>query len=79
MTQYACSVDVEVPRAEGEIPHYLPNRNPFQLEHAIKNRLPAETVLGGAETMYPEYQQKLRTLPNATAPSPAAASGRGSR
>ena len=70
-----------MPRAEGEIPHYLPNRNPFLLEHAIKNRLPAETVLGGAETMYPEYQQKLKTLPNATAPPPGAgaAAGRGGR
>jgi hypothetical protein len=70
MTQYACSVDIEVQRPEGEIPHYLPNRNPFTLEHAIKEHLPAETVLGGAETMYPEYQIKLRALPNATVPPP---------
>ncbi len=79
MSQYACSVDVEVQRPEGEIPHYLPNRNPFTLEHAVKNRLPAESVLGGAETMYPEYMQKLKTLPNATPPpaAPAAPASRG--
>jgi hypothetical protein len=72
MSQYACSVDVEVARPEGEIPHYLPNQNPFVLEHAAKNRLPAEAALGGAETMYPEYRGKLKTLPNATVPAPAA-------
>jgi hypothetical protein len=79
MTQYACSVDIEVQRPEGEIPHYLPNRNPFTLEHAIKEHLPAEAVLGGAETMYPEYQIKLRALPNATLPPAAPAAGRRQR
>jgi hypothetical protein len=80
MAKYGCSVDVEVPRAEGAIPHYLPGQNPFALEHAAKNHLPAETVLGGAETMYPEYVAKLKTLPNAVMPapaSPAPAPGRG--
>jgi hypothetical protein len=71
MTQYSCSVDVEVARPEGEIPHYLPNRNPFVLEHAIKNRLPLDAVLGGAETMYPEFVEKMKAMPNATQP-PAA-------
>ena len=78
MTQYACSVDVEVDRPEGEIPHYLPGQNPFVNEHAAKYKLPLESALGGAETMYPEYMAKLKTLPNATmpaAPAPAATGG----
>jgi hypothetical protein len=73
MSQYACSVDIEVQRPEGEIPHYLPGKNPFLLEHAIKNKLAEAAVLGGAETMYPEYMQKLKTMPNAAAPAPAPA------
>jgi hypothetical protein len=80
MAQYPCSVDIEVARPEGEIPHYLPNQNPFVTEHAVKNKLPLEAALGGAETMYPEFMAKMKTLPNATpppatpaAPAPAAA------
>ena len=69
MTQYACSVDVEVDRPEGEIPHYLPGQNPFVNEHASKNHLPMEAALGGAETMYPEFMAKMKTLPNASAPA----------
>ena len=68
MTQYPCSIDVEVDRPEGQIPHYLPNQNPFVNEHAAKNKLPLEAVLGGAETMYPEFMVKIRTLPSATPP-----------
>jgi hypothetical protein len=31
-------------------------------EFATKRELPLEAVRGGAETMYPEYQQKLKEL-----------------
>jgi hypothetical protein len=72
MSQYPCSVDVEVARPEGEIPHYLPSRNPFLSEFAVKYRLPLEAALGGAETMYPEYLLKLRTLAPAVPPQPVA-------
>ena len=72
MTQYPCSVDVEVVRPDGQIPHYLPGQNPFVNEHAATSRLPAEATLGGAETMYPEFRAKLRNLPNATLPPPPA-------
>lgn len=70
MAQYPCSVDAEVNRPEGEIPHYLPGQNPYVNEYAAKNHLPMEAVLGGAETMYPEFMVKMRSLPNATMPPP---------
>src|SRR4029453_8301227 len=74
MTQYPCSVDVEVVRPEGQIPHYLPGQNPFINEHAASNHLPLEATLGGAETMYPEFAIRLKTLPSGQKPAaPASA------
>lgn len=46
-----------------EVPHYLPGQNPFVNEFATQSGIPLEAVLGGAETMYPEYVMKLRQLP----------------
>jgi hypothetical protein len=60
VTLYPCSIDVEVPRPEGEIPHYLPGTNPYLYEYATKHVLPREAVRGGAETQYPEYRQRLQ-------------------
>jgi hypothetical protein len=53
---YPCSIDIEVPRPEGEIPHYL-DQNPDLYEYAMKHNLPVAAVQGGAETTYPEFQQ----------------------
>ena len=63
LIRYPCDVVVEVPRPEGEVPHYLPGRNPFLTEYASKHGIPVEASMGGAETMYPEYRETLRTLP----------------
>ncbi|NOT45762.1 MAG: hypothetical protein HOP14_14270 [Acidobacteria bacterium] len=41
------------------VPHYLPGENPFVGEHAGALGVPAEATLGGAETMYPEYKDRL--------------------
>jgi hypothetical protein len=45
---------------EGEVPHYLPGKNPFKDEMTKEYHIPAEAALGGAETMYPEYHKKLK-------------------
>jgi hypothetical protein len=45
-------------------------------EYATRQRLPVEATRGGAETMYPDYLQKMRTLP---LPPPAAPSRAGGR
>ncbi len=44
------------------VPHYLPGANPALTEYAAKVGLPPEVTRGGAETMYPEYQQTLKVL-----------------
>jgi hypothetical protein len=41
---------------------YMPGQNPFVREFAAKHQIPVEAALGGPETMYPEFQNKLKTL-----------------
>jgi hypothetical protein len=56
-----CEPISELPRAEaGDVfPHYLPGTNPFVTELTDLYNLPQEAVLGGAQTMYPEFRKKL--------------------
>jgi len=56
-----CEPQVEIPRAAGEVPHYLPGANPYLREVAEMYKLPLEAVRGGAATTYPEYAKRLRT------------------
>ena len=65
MTLYPCSVDIEIDRPGGVIPHYLPGANPFIAEWAAKNHLPLAAARGGAETMYPEFMYQMRAMPSA--------------
>ena len=60
---YPCGVVQEIDRAKGEVPHYLPGTNPYLTEFATKHNIPVGATRGGAETMYPEFRAKLRTLP----------------
>jgi hypothetical protein len=57
-----CSPEAEVPRLHGDgaVPHYLPGENPFLNEMTQMYHIPADTVMGGADTMYPEYRKKLK-------------------
>jgi hypothetical protein len=55
-----CDYAPEVPAAEGTVPHWLPGANPYLEEFSQWYGLPFEATRGGAETMYPEYRQKLK-------------------
>ena len=59
-------VDVadEVPSLrQGDVPHYpLGSTHP---EYANDNKLPFEATLGGKETLYPEYAEKLKQMTSA--------------
>lgn len=70
---YPCGVVQEVDRAKGVVPHWLPGTNPYLLEFARKFNIPVAAVAGGAETMYPEFRTKLKSLPP---PPPAARAAR---
>ncbi len=71
---YPCSVVQEIDRAKGLVPHYLPGTNPYMTEFAVRHSLPLEATRGGAETMYPDFLQKMKTLvpPKAAQQAPAA-------
>jgi len=61
-TPAPCMPEPEVPRLAGGgvVPHFLPGKNPFVDEMTKRYHIPEETVMGGAETMYPEYRKKLK-------------------
>jgi hypothetical protein len=51
-------------QARGAVPNFLPGENPFVAEFAKKFGLPLAATLGGAQTMYPEFQRKMKELPS---------------
>ena len=60
---YPCEYVEEVSgRPQGEVPNYLPGKNPFLHEYADQYHIPLEAALGGPQTMYPEYQTRLKEL-----------------
>ena len=62
---YPCDVVEEVERSRGVVPNLLPGTNPSLNDFAAHHNLPIEATRGGPETMYPEYRNKLATMPKA--------------
>jgi len=60
LVPYPCESVEEVIRPKGVIPHHLPGTNTFLDEFPARHGIPPEAARGGAETMYPEYQYKIR-------------------
>jgi len=55
-----CEYGAEVPKPKPDyVPNHLPGTNPFLHEVADWYGLPYEATRGGAETMYPEYRQRM--------------------
>ena len=46
--------------AIGTVPHYLPGQNPLLDEMMKLYHIPQEAALGGAETMYPAFRDKIK-------------------
>jgi hypothetical protein len=59
---YSCEPVEELDAPKNRVPHYLPGQNPFVDEFAKKRGIPLDAAMGGAETMYPEYQLKLEEM-----------------
>ncbi|MEP7355248.1 MAG: hypothetical protein ABI824_18610 [Acidobacteriota bacterium] len=58
---WPCEYVNELPgKDRSAVPNYLPGENPFLDEFRKKHNLPLDAVLGGAETMYPEYMPKAK-------------------
>jgi hypothetical protein len=74
--RYPCGpneIVVEIPRPPGTVPHVLPGANDQLMDFAAHYGLPLEAALGGAETMYPEYVEKMKSMKPAAAPKKAPA------
>jgi hypothetical protein len=73
----ACEPIEELPRLHEDptlAPHYLPGKHPALNEVTEKYDIPLEAVLGGPETMYPEYR---KTLKDGYVPPPPVRAGGG--
>jgi glyoxylase-like metal-dependent hydrolase (beta-lactamase superfamily II) len=73
MQPYPCYPTVEVPRARGEVPSFLPGENPFLGEYAKKHSLPLDALRGGAMTALPEFMNRgsgVRDQGSKTPPDP---------
>jgi len=58
---YPCQAVVEIAsQKRGAVPHYLPGENPFLVEVREQHNLPEVATRGGADTMYPEFQAKVK-------------------
>ncbi|MEO5926049.1 MAG: hypothetical protein ABIR70_19670 [Bryobacteraceae bacterium] len=58
---WPCEYVNELPGSDRtKVPSYLPGENPFLDEFRTKYKLPLDAVLGGPETMYPEYIEKIK-------------------
>jgi hypothetical protein len=61
-TNPTCFPSTEIPSLDppGSVPNFVPGSNPNLEEFAQRNGLPSEAVMGGAETMYPEFRKKIK-------------------
>jgi hypothetical protein len=58
-----CLPSISVEHPEGYVAYHLPGKNAFLTEFASRWGIPVEAARGGAETRYPEYQNKLANMP----------------
>jgi hypothetical protein len=56
---FGCEYAPEVPSASRKVPHHLIGENPYLKEFSVWYGIPYEATRGGAETLYPEYREKL--------------------
>jgi len=63
MDPYPCSVHNQVPTPEGYVPMRLPFYTTNYNDLFAAKGIPLEAARGGEQTMFPEYQDYLKTLP----------------
>src|SRR6185312_4780169 len=60
---YPCREVTEIARHKGDIPMHLPNQTAVEQDYPARSGVPLKASLGGAQTMFPEYQDALTKLP----------------
>ncbi|HEY6457003.1 MAG TPA: hypothetical protein VIY90_17145 [Steroidobacteraceae bacterium] len=73
MAPWPCEPVDEVDRAPGVVPSHLLGANTFLNEFPANYGIPVQATRGGAETMYPEYMLKMKTMPVLPRPAKKAA------
>ena len=71
LSPFLCTPRDVVDKPPSWVPHHLPGSNEFLKEFPSDFGIPVEATRGGAETMYPEYIEKLAALPPPPPPPPA--------
>jgi hypothetical protein len=66
MEPYPCEPDEEIPRPQGVVPMRFPGEEAMQQVAAVRTGIPLKAALGGAATMFPEYQDVIKAM----APNP---------
>jgi hypothetical protein len=60
---WPCEYVEELPGTpHSSVPSYMPGQNPFVTEFAAKYQIPVDAALGGPQTMYPEFRDKMKNL-----------------
>lgn len=57
-----CTPAVEVPHPKGWVAYFLPGQNPLLSEYPRRFGVPLDAARGGAQTMYPWYEQALQKM-----------------
>lgn len=60
---FACRPLSEIVRRRGDLPMLLPNQTAVTQIYAAQYNVPMQAAAGGAETLYPEYQDKMAGMP----------------
>jgi hypothetical protein len=63
MDPYPCSAHNQVPAPEGHVPMHLPFYTNTYNRTFMSHGIPLEAARGGEQTMFPEYQDVMKTLP----------------
>lgn len=63
VSPFSCRPLTEVPRNRADLPMRLPNQTAVIQLYAVERNVPLAASSGGAETMLPEYQDTMATLP----------------
>jgi hypothetical protein len=59
----SCIPNVDIPHPEGYVAYHVLGENHWLSEFASRWGIPVEAARGGAQTTYPEYQERLAKLP----------------
>jgi glyoxylase-like metal-dependent hydrolase (beta-lactamase superfamily II) len=70
---FKCAPTEEVALEPGAVPSFMPGANKDLDMFATRHGLPLESALGGAETLYPEYAERVRALHTGAGPDTRAA------